>query len=298
MAGKICDAQKVEVTPSRALSDETVSIRATGLQPNQLVTIEASLVDGAGVKWSSRSDFRATPRGIVDVSHQAPSKGSYSGISSIGPIWSMKPRKANKHVERYISPPELAPQVIEFRLLAEGKEISSAQLEQLAIADGVKRIQVKGNLHGLCSYRLKRASSGVLVVGGSEGGCRYRKRHGLPHMDSPPSRSPIFDTKICRKIFPPFRWNILVRPSTGWASSRNPADRIAIVGTSRGGELALQLASMYSSIHAAVAYVPANVRYRRAAAIALSFAWTWKGLPLVYPPSRGVQEPVPAMDPL
>ena len=171
MAGKICDAQKVEVTPSRALSDETVSIRATGLQPNQLVTIEASLVDGAGVKWSSRSDFRATPRGIVDVSHQAPSKGSYSGISSIGPIWSMKPRKANKHVERYISPPELAPQVIEFRLLAEGKEISSAQLEQLAIADGVKRIQVKGNLHGLLLVPgSKERHPGVLVVGGSEGG--------------------------------------------------------------------------------------------------------------------------------
>lgn len=40
-------AQTLEVSPNRILSDETAAIRATGLQPNERVTIQATLVDGA-----------------------------------------------------------------------------------------------------------------------------------------------------------------------------------------------------------------------------------------------------------
>jgi dienelactone hydrolase len=38
------------------------------------------------------------------------------------------------------------------------------------------------------------------------------------------------------------------------------SDHIAVVGTSRGGEPALQLGSMFPEIKAVVAYVPSNVR--------------------------------------
>jgi uncharacterized lipoprotein YajG len=41
-------AQTLEVTPSSVLCDETVAIRASGLQPNETVVIQASLVDGRG----------------------------------------------------------------------------------------------------------------------------------------------------------------------------------------------------------------------------------------------------------
>lgn len=64
------------------------------------------------------------------------------------------------------------------------------------------------------------------------------------------------------------------------------ADRIAVVGTSRGGELALQLGSMYQ-FKAVVAYVPANVRYPACCGnTAVPYAWTWKGQPLAYAPLR------------
>jgi dienelactone hydrolase len=65
-------------------------------------------------------------------------------------------------------------------------------------------------------------------------------------------------------------------------------DRIGVLGTSRGGELALQLGSMYPQIRAVVAYVPSDTR---AAACCgntrLPYAWTWQGRPLAYlPPGR------------
>jgi len=66
------------------------------------------------------------------------------------------------------------------------------------------------------------------------------------------------------------------------------ADRIAVVGTSRGGELALQLGSMYPHIRSVVAYVPANVRYPACCDdLQVRFAWTWQGHPLAYAPPQG-----------
>src|SRR6202035_4870934 len=60
------------------------------------------------------------------------------------------------------------------------------------------------------------------------------------------------------------------------------SDRIAVVGTSRGGELALQLGSMYPQIKAVVAYVPANVRYPGCLCDLRIPAWTWQGQPLAF----------------
>jgi dienelactone hydrolase len=66
-------------------------------------------------------------------------------------------------------------------------------------------------------------------------------------------------------------------------------DRIAVTGVSRGGELALQLGSMYPRIKAVVAYVPANVRYPACCGFTpVPYAWTWNGRPLAFHPVRPV----------
>ncbi len=56
-----------------------------------------------------------------------------------------------------------------------------------------------------------------------------------------------------------------------------------MVGTSRGGELALQLGSMFPQIKAVVAYVPANVRISACCGNTLvPYAWTRQGHPLAF----------------
>jgi len=75
------------------------------------------------------------------------------------------------------------------------------------------------------------------------------------------------------------------------------ADRIAVVGTSRGGELALQLGSMFPQIKAVVAYVPANVRFRACCGdTGVPYAWTWQGHPLAFVfPRDLLRNPMAAM---
>jgi dienelactone hydrolase len=292
--------QTLQITPSSVLSDETAAIRATGLQPNETLTIRAELVDGAGQRWSSQADFLADSQGVVDVSRQAPVKGSYNELSAMGLVWSMKPDE--KHVERYASPRERAPQSVEFRLMEGEKQVSSAQLEQRTLAEGVHQITLQGQLHGVLFLPgTNGRHPGVLVLGGSEGGVPRQKAawlasHGYAALalayfryeDLPPDLSGI-----------PLEY---FGQALSWMMQRPEIlpDRIAVVGTSRGGELALQLGSMYPQIAAVVAYVPANVRYAACCgrSARFAYAWAWQGRPLAYyvPHNNDLPNPVTSME--
>jgi dienelactone hydrolase len=85
-----------------------------------------------------------------------------------------------------------------------------------------------------------------------------------------------------------------------WMARRPEVDptRLAVAGTSRGGELALQLGSIYTGIKAVVAYVPANIRYPACCGIAAAQepAWTLNGNGLVFSRFGRGGRPVGAMN--
>jgi dienelactone hydrolase len=289
-------AQTLEVTPARVLSDETAAIRATGLQSGERITLRAELTDGAGHQWASQAEFLADAQGAVDTSTQPALKGSYNEVSAMGLVWSMKP--AEKNVVSYQSPHDEGAQIIQFRLLRNGKEAAAAQLEQLTIAGGVRQIKVEGKLHGILFVPAGDGPHpGVLVVGGSEG--------GVPHARAAWLASHGFAALALAY----FRYEDLPQDleaipleyfgsAIGWMMQRPEIlpDRIAVVGASRGGELALQLGSMYPEIKAVVAYVPANVRYPSCCGgTRVPYAWTWKGEPLSFVPVRELRNPMAAM---
>lgn len=69
--------------------------------------------------------------------------------------------------------------------------------------------------------------------------------------------------------------------------SNNPKinkDKIMLLGTSRGGELVLNLASMYNEFDAVVALVPAHMRFPAASVSSNTSAWTFDGKELSYLP--------------
>jgi dienelactone hydrolase len=276
-------AQTIEVTPNHALSDEVVAIRANGLQPNESITIEATLVDGKGESWSSKAEFLADAQGAVDVSRQAPVKGSYDEVSAMGLVWSMKPDE--RHVERYASLRDLGTQVIEFKLMENGKQVSSAQFEQRTVAEGVRQIKLEGELHGVLFVPAAEGRHpGVLVVGGSEGGLPTQKAAWLASHGFVALALAYFRYEDLSPDLEAIPLEYFGR-ALAWMTQRPEilADRIAVVGTSRGGELALQLGSMYSQIGAVVAYVGANVRYPSCCgSTRVPYAWTWQGQPLAF----------------
>jgi dienelactone hydrolase len=289
LAAGYAAAQSLAVIPPRAMDDEAVAIRATGLTPNERVTIRAELTDGAGQPWASQAEFVADAQGGVDASQQAPVAGSYKEASAMGLIWSMMP--VAKGVGAYTQIRSLGPQAVDFHLLRQGQEAGSAHFEQIGVADGVQRIQVHDD--GLRGTLFVPAGSGrhaaVLVVGGSEGGPPLRRAawlasHGYAALalayfrfeDLPPQLENI-PLEYFQKAL---AW-MIARPEIGDA-------RIAVLGSSRGGELALQLGSMFPRITAVVAYVPSNERIAACCRETGGPAWTWQGraLPYVIPRAR------------
>lgn len=278
----VVSAQTFEIVPARVMADESAKIRVTGLGPHQDVTIQAELTDGGGQPWASQAEFVADESGVVDVATQAPVKGSYHGASAMGLVWAMMPKAKNVHI--YQAPHGLGVQTVSFRVMADGKQIASGQLEQIAIRDDVQQIRLKGALHGVFFVSdTPGKHPGVLVVGGSEGGVPTRKAAWLAS----------HGYSVLALAY--FRYEDLPRElenipleyfgeALGWMMQRPEVDasQLAVVGTSRGGELALQLGSIYPVVRAVVAYVPANVRYPACCGGISGGAWTLKGQQLAY----------------
>ncbi len=192
---------------------------------------------------------------------------------------------ASKKVTVFTQARNLGPQEVEFHLLRQGKEAASAHLEQIGIADGVRRVELhEGSLRGtLLVPPGANPHPAVLVVGGSEGGVPMRRAawlasHGYAALalayfrfqDLPPQLE-----RIPLEYFHSAMQWMASRPEVGDAP-------IAIVGGSRGGELALELGSISPHIAAVVAYVPSNVRISSCCQNDGQPAWTWQGRPLPY----------------
>jgi len=262
------------------MTDETAAIRVTGCQPGSRVTIQADLADGGGHPWTSEAEFVADSSGAVDLSTQAPVKGSYREVSAMGLIWSMRPTSKDVHI--YQQQPSLGAQIINFHLLIDGKEVAGAQLNQTVLRGGVQQIHLDGALHGVLFVPPSAGKHpGILVVGGSEGGMPLRRAAWLASHDYVALALCYFR---CEGT-PPILENIPLEyfgKALGWLAQRPEVlpDRLAVMGTSRGGELVLQLGSMFPQIKAVVAYVPANVRYPSCCQRQPLATWTWNGQPL------------------
>ena len=287
-------AQTLEISPKKIMVDEIATIRATGLNPNEAISIQGELIDGRDHRWTSEAKFIADSSGTVDVSKQAPVKGSYKEVSAMGLVWAMKP--AESHVVVYQSPPDLGAQTIQFHLIRDGKAVASAQLEQLQVADGVRRVNVNGKLHGVLFLPADSGRHpGVLVLGGSEGGLHPQRAAWLASHGYVALALAYFHYEDLPQELDGIPLEYF-GTALAWLRERPEVlpDRIAVMGASRGGELALQLGSMYSQIAAVVAFVPANVRYPACCDnTRFPYAWTWKGEPLAYVPRRTLRRPDP-----
>jgi len=273
-------AQKIEVLPSQVMMDEPATVRVHGVTPGSHVTIRGELTDGGGHAWSSEAEFAADAQGDVDTSKVPPLKGSYKTVSVMGLVWSMKPQSRDVHV--YQAQHELGPQPIEFHLIQDGKELAQAHLEQFAVRPGVQQIHVEGVVHG--TFLLPAESErhpAVLVLGGSEGGmplarAAWLASHGYAALALCYFRCAGRPQSLERIPLEYFG------QALGWMAQRSEVDgnHLAVMGTSRGGELALQLGAIYPEIKAVVAYVPANVRYPACCGQRLDAAWSFEGQPL------------------
>ncbi len=91
----------LSIQPSEVLIDEPLSIRLSGFESNQKVTIRATTVGTAfpdladtGIVRESQATFQADSNGEVDLEKQAPLSGSYTDADGMGLFWSMEENPA------------------------------------------------------------------------------------------------------------------------------------------------------------------------------------------------------------
>ena len=290
----------VHVDPPGARVDEPFRLTASWLTPGEPVTIRAATRDGELREWASSATFLASDDGMVDVSIAAPLSGTYSGIDPTGLLWSMLPAERGPRtffVRRKAAPLRVRVTVTEAPLKGPdkskpGRELACCDVERTFGGESVRRRVADGRgLAGDLFFPVAGGPHpGVMVVSGSDGGqldhsASLLAAHGYAVLslgyfgvEDRPAGLHHIDLEYFEQAL---EW-MAVQPEVA-------GDRIVVVGLSRGGELALQLASMFPRIAGVVAGSPCGIRQAGIAKRNSDFtkpAWIYGGTALPYLPAR------------
>jgi dienelactone hydrolase len=300
----------IQVDPARSMVDEPLRIRLSGFAAGQQVTLRAAQTDDAARTWRAQATFVADANGQIDVAAQAPLAGTYAEADAMGLIWSMALAADEPNQAPFVRK-EPTPVPIEFVAEVDDAPVARTTAERLYAADGVERLPVRED--GLVGTLFVPPGAGphpvVITLSGSGGGlsedsAALYAAHGYAgfalayfnYADLPQDLIEIpleyFETAL--------RW-VQRQP-------RLDGDRIAVSGTSRGGELVLLLGATFPAVKAVIAYVPSGIVHggiSRSGVRGASPAWTFRGEAIPYlqprpeklspeppPPSRGVPIPL------
>jgi len=260
-----------------------------GTPPGGEVTLHAETTDGACRRGASWATYRADGDGAVEPDRMAPTAGTYTGVAGQGLLWSMRPADESRRV--FFTRRRPTPQVIDVRAELAGETVAEARLVRTFTAPGAPSRPVHDGVVGtFFPAPGGDPAPAVLLLAGSDGGqldhaAGLLAAHGyavlslgyfnvedrpaqLHHLDLE-----YFDTAL--------EW-LLAQPEV-------VPGRAAVVGLSRGGELALQLGAVLPRVGAVVAGAPSSVRQAGLTNDFSDFtqpAWLWRGEPLPFVPGK------------
>jgi dienelactone hydrolase len=278
------------VSPAETVIDEPIRILVDGLQPRQEFVIRAVAPIDSQKALVSHARFRADEAGKAEVEKLEPLEGTYRQ-GWMGILWSMTEDTLPLRLKDVTTSPYKPPAMfrILFELEVDGQIVSSASLSRSFVRADVRMDEVRER--GVVGRLFRPAVTGkapaIIVVGGSEGGMEsaeywakllashgycaialaYFRAEGLPNQLA---GIPVETVKSALDY-------LAVRPEVD-------ADRIAILGSSRGSELALLAGAAFPRIKAVVAYSPSNSSWGALASGPQKAAWTIDGNPVPFVP--------------
>ena len=281
---------RIEVEPAEAPADEPVAVRVRGVPPGRRVTVRAEARRGSEPAWRSHVEFLADESATVDLARQAPEAGSYQGIEPMGLFWSMLPEPAAPSLlELYAS---LDPITVTLAVEVEGRPVARESLRRLVVGPDVMRTPVRdaGLVATLFHPSRGGPHPGIVVLGGSEGGlvetfAALLARHGYAAL-----ALAYFGIEHLRRSLCLVPLDYFHRAIAWMSAHREVAgDRIAVLGGSRGAELALLLGATFPEVAAVVGLMPGAVVTFALGRNPLCFfrsSWSLAGRPVPFVPAR------------
>lgn len=296
----------VRVSPSVSVEDQPLSIRITGLAPDERATLSVSSTDAKGISWHSGAKFRADRRGEVNVDRDRALGGSYAGAWRMGLIATMRPSGKDPYGAYFWSLSH--PLRFALTVSASGRTLARASFvrrwSSRPLTEEAEMLAGAGFVGDFFAPTGAERRPAVLVFGGSEGGLKTSLLAGRLAADGYPALAlAYFDepglpqtlTNVPLEYF---------QHALQWLAEQPQVDptRVAVLGISRGSEAALLLGVHYPTlVHGVIALVPSNVvncgiaGANRPDLGCTGPAWTFDGKPVPY--TRQFNDPHPSDDP-
>lgn len=260
------------------LMDEPVGLRVEGLSPGRAVAVSARWLVG-GVPVSSLGTYVADDDGVVAPGAQPSLGGTYAGSDPYGLWWSARPESG----EVPLSPSVDAVTVT--ILVVDGDDrLATAVLRRRWAGPGVEATELGDG--GVVGTAFRPPGPGpfpaALVLGGSTGGLG-----GAAAKAALLASRGVATLAVAYFAAPGRPPNLMDIPvehlgdCLAWLGARRyaDADRLGVVGSSRGAELALLVGATYGRVRRVVAASPSSVLWGAAGPGAgpEAVAWTLEG---------------------
>lgn len=284
----------VTVTPAVALLDEELQMAVGGLRPGERVTLRAAMTDFVvtGDRWEAEATFVAGPGGTVNPAVQEPVAGSYTGVEPMGLLTAMKLTTALKPDMELMGANRSTRTYVTITAEVDGQTVGTARVERIYRAPGTRVQDVREQ--GLVGEFYTPEGGGrrpcIIVLGGSEGG--YRGVSYLGALLAAHGYASLVLAYFGVEHLPSTLTNIPLeyfKTAIDWVQARPEVngEQVGLMAISRGGEAALQIASVYPEIKAVVGYAAGAVRMPGLLDKPLPKnvpAWTYQGKPLPFVP--------------
>ncbi len=250
---------QVTVKHQEAFVDEKFYVKIAGLSPNSRLkaTMQMEFPWCKGEEFSSNAIFVADEKGEVDFDRTAPVEGSYKVADSMGLVYSLRQSKSSgKNIAENIS---IEKPIIMNLLLESSAGTENIEFKRIFKAENVIVKQINDSFTGQLFYREHSNDKTILMLGGSDG-----QMESLAVMAGPiASRGvnvltvPYFGAEGLPEKLEEVPLEYFERIFHWIENSEITKTKdIYLHGTSKGGELALLLASRYKQIKKVVAIEP------------------------------------------
>ena len=255
-------------------ADSPVEVDIRGLAPGEAVVLHASWASVRGGAWTSSVPLRAGRSGSIRL----------RGVSGMRFLWSMRPTDPGSVICCF-GAPIAGRNAVTLSVTSGGRQLARTSLSR-RITPASVRVRYLTVAHDrIYGYEFTPAGGarrpGVLVIGGSEGGdgvgvveaAGLLAAHGYPTLALAYFKEPGLPSALARIPLEYFARALRVlrrQPDVDTA-------HLVVMGSSRGGEAALLIASTFPTVvHGAIALVP-NVNIGPSPARSAIPAWTYRG---------------------